>query len=661
MADLNVPAQIQNVNISESFNVDIVNILLPQATDPLSLPDHAQSHRIFAHDSQSPDQSVAADSVGNVSILGNVSGANLSGINTGDQDLSSYQKGLVLTSVKTSNYTANPNEFVPCDISGGGFQVKLPFAPADGTRIVVKVITVGTNAVLQFSTQGADVFTKSGGNTSLYMTLSGETNTVEYKASSNVWYIISTAAPSNFAIGFPGVDAVTPIGAADISINYTSRVLTIVPPLGYFNVYTDGGGVITRMRKTGTQTFPAFTDTSGVWYFYYDITGNPTVSQTEPDALLSTTIYALNWNSTLAGSAKSVTEVLQTHQNTVPIASRDWTKAYGVVWQKGFSNTNNLLPSGSPNADGRNTCFSLTTGTNMDDNLYYTITNSTGGLQFQQDLGQTNPTLLTLSNGGLFPIRYQDSIGQPLVLSATRFPFDFDSGTNLPQYITGAGVRTPVTNTYFFVYYVYAIQDPRNGQSIRIISDGSQYTSLTNAQASTWATITTLYPTLIDEIRPLYKLTFEYRIAYNIAVKKTALREVVDYRKSIISQATSAGGSIAASSVTVIPTATLLSTNQQAADAELDANKVPYTGSIKDEDKGIYNLKAATVTSKSAPTFTYTTGSLTGITYANGLTKVLTYNGDGTWHQTVITFPDTTTITKTGVYTGGVLTSVTVV
>ena len=39
----------------------------------------------------------------------------------------------------------------------------------------------------------------------------------------------------------PGISAETPITAQNISINYTTRVLTITPPLGYFDFFIDGG------------------------------------------------------------------------------------------------------------------------------------------------------------------------------------------------------------------------------------------------------------------------------------------------------------------------------------------------------------------------------------------------------------------------------------
>ena len=53
----------------------------------------------------------------------------------------------------------------------------------------------------------------------------------------------------------PGISVETPISVQDISIDYTTRVLTIIPPLGYFDFFTDGEGIITKHTKTGNVVF----------------------------------------------------------------------------------------------------------------------------------------------------------------------------------------------------------------------------------------------------------------------------------------------------------------------------------------------------------------------------------------------------------------------
>jgi hypothetical protein len=91
------------------------------------------------------------------------------------------------------------------------------------------------------------------------------------------------------------------------------------------------------------------------------------------------------------------------------------------------------------------------------------------------------------------------------------------------------------------------------------------------------------------------------------------------------------------------------------------SNYVPYTDATKDVDLGIRNIKQATSVSTSSPTFTYSSGQLTNITYSNGTTKDFTYNIDDTLSEIVITYPDLSTVTKTLVWSSGVLQSINIV
>lgn len=256
------------------------------------------------------------------------------------------------------------------------------------------------------------------------------------------------------ATQFPGICATTPITANDISIDYTTRVLTIIPPLGYFHFFTDGNGVVTHHVKTGNVSFPAFTDTSGIWNFYFNNAGDPIVAQgTFPSFSQIAAVYRLFWNNTLTGSAKSVVESIETHLNTISASDHQWKHTQGTIWRTGGEIINNALTTGLPNADGRNTCVSVTDVTNIDDNLEYTVLNNTSGLVFTQDLGNTNAGALTSSNSGQFIISYRDAAGLIELLPATRFPFPFNATTNHPEYITTLGVRTSVTSSYYFVVY----------------------------------------------------------------------------------------------------------------------------------------------------------------------------------------------------------------
>lgn len=390
---------------------------------------------------------------------------------------------------------------------------------------------------------------------------------------------ISTAAQTVLdkkQLIFAGIDESTPV---TVSIDYDTRVLTVTPVGDDFIFYTDGdSGVITKHIKTGAVQFPAFTDTTGMWYFYFDSAGDPQSSQTMYDVYTTCSVYRLTWNSIKTGSAKSVSEFIEYHDNSISVDDHVWKHANGTIWLSGFTAIHNKLDSGIGNVDGRNTCFSLTSGSCMDDNLFYSVTNSTDDLSWNQDLGVTSAASLTNLNAGIFNIRYKGTSGNPELVTGTRFPFLWDSDTNRPQYVDGSGVRQLVTDDYYFVYFVYSIQDPRAKQAIRLTPSYGQYSTLAAAQAITWANVQAQDPGALDnEIRVLYRLIFQFSNSgsvYPVENKYSVLRDVTDLRKVVITQASSMGGTLPASNISYVPTAPLTSTNVQSVVDEITIGRI---------------------------------------------------------------------------------------
>ena len=423
-------------------------------------------------------------------------------------------------------------------------------------------------------------------------------NTGKPPSTTNRWSIAGTLSNQtdlqsalNLKQGvFTGICEMHPITEANIVIDYTARTLTIIPPTGTIRFFTDWGGVSVEHNIVGNVTFPAWTDTTGTRYFYFDSTGTPITTQTAWTIDIFNTIatvYRIWWNATKSpDTAKSISEFLETHPNDISAKDHERKHAYGAIWINGLDIYSNAIASGTPDVGWLNTCIGLSSGILMDDNLQYTITNDTSSSMFHQDLWPTIPANITLSNGGVFNIRYKGIGWLSELVTGSRFPFLYNPSTNIPQYVDTSGNRQDVSSTNFVVYFVYGITDPRNWQTIRVTPAYAQYTSLTNAQAVTWETVKAQDTLANDnEIRPLYRLIFEYRSSYNVAIKKAALRSVQDLRKSIVTQSTTSVGSLPATSVTVTPAGNITSTNAQSALQELDTIKqsICLTGATSPE------------------------------------------------------------------------------
>jgi hypothetical protein len=90
------------------------------------------------------------------------------------------------------------------------------------------------------------------------------------------------------------------------------------------------------------------------------------------------------------------------------------------------------------------------------------------------------------------------------------------------------------------------------------------------------------------------------------------------------------------------------------------SNLVPYDDATDNMDLGDFASIAATHINTNNFILNYVNGALDNITYANGIEKDFTYNGDGTLDEMIVTMPDTSTITKTFSYSAGNLVGVTV-
>ena len=362
----------------------------------------------------------------------------------------------------------------------------------------------------------------------------------------------------------PGWDSTTQPTANDIVINEVSGTLTFgtingaaisVNNPAYY--YIEVNGRAERFDITEPVVFDWSAKTEGIWWFWFNASGAQ-VQQTAVPPTFGTAamLYRLYYS---AVDGLGNTRSIEYHPNSQSADEHEWKhQAFGTVYLSGFDIVANYLASGAPNADGRNTVISLTSGTNMDDNLAYTVSNNTSGAKFSQDLGHLTAATLNATNSGLFKASYNDSLGRLRILPATRFPFLWNSGTNIPDYITETGVRTPVPDNTYFVYFIYALQDDKSGEALRIRSAHTTFATLAQAQAYYWETLVGYSPTLGDkEIRPLWRGIFytDYSGggAYPAGCKYSVLREITDIRKQRIS-------TVSASSTSVLSTSVVLAT-----------------------------------------------------------------------------------------------------
>lgn len=95
---------------------------------------------------------------------------------------------LTQTATKTSAYTASAGDFVCVDTTSGAVTITLPNAPADLTVVAVKMTaSAATPNAVTIACQGSDVINKTGGSTSLSLSLVEQSAVLQYQASGGIW------------------------------------------------------------------------------------------------------------------------------------------------------------------------------------------------------------------------------------------------------------------------------------------------------------------------------------------------------------------------------------------------------------------------------------------------------------------------------------------
>jgi hypothetical protein len=212
---------------------------------------------------------------------------------------------LTPTAVKTANYSPNPNEFVPADVSGSSFTYTLPTAPVDGTREGVKVVALGGVNVLNIATGGSDVLNVAGGPTTGSLSLLNQGIIYQYKASSAIWYATSTDFPLSQA------DArYSPIAGSASIATVGTLAAGAVPTTLLTGTITNAqlGGSIAASKLVGTDIASLGTVTVGTWTATTIAvanggTGATTASGARTDLGVAIGSNVQAWSATLDGDA----------------------------------------------------------------------------------------------------------------------------------------------------------------------------------------------------------------------------------------------------------------------------------------------------------------------------------------------------------------------
>jgi Pectate lyase superfamily protein len=150
------------------------------------------------------------------------------------------------TSVKTSAYTAQPNDLVLVSTASGDVTIQLPTAPADKTVIGAKMVGSNTTQayVASIAPGGSDAFNTAGVTSPRTLVIPNQTVFLQYQASSALWIVTSEDLPlTNLKNLFPDWINVKSYGATGNGTTDDSAAIKAAIAQAQTNVVTGSGGV----------------------------------------------------------------------------------------------------------------------------------------------------------------------------------------------------------------------------------------------------------------------------------------------------------------------------------------------------------------------------------------------------------------------------------
>ena len=297
-------------------------------------------------------------------------------------------------------------------------------------------------------------------------------------------------------------------GDATISVNNGTLTLSITPTGANFEFWVQG----IKYTKT-TQQDVVFTDTEGVWYFYFNASGTLTASQTSWDFKTN------NFAGVCIGYWDATNNLLnligpEYHSYEMDPATHEYLHyTFATRWSSGLG-----VAINGDNLD-------IGAGHIYDEDIDIYITDSVSGGMWQQDL---TPASL--------PIFYRTGSGIWRKIAASTTPVYLD--TNIPQINTLSGTWgwVAVNTARYFVYWVIATND--QSEPVILIPGQEESTTL-NATRSGNSLSDMLFGNLPEE---------EHKVIARVIMQRDgstpyySLIEVNDYRN--VSDEPSSGGAV---------------------------------------------------------------------------------------------------------------------
>lgn len=297
-----------------------------------------------------------------------------------------------------------------------------------------------------------------------------------------------------------------------ISFDDGTRTFTVAPVGASFNVYFNG----VKYVKTTEQA--VITDTEGLWFFYFDSSGNIQSSQTVWNILTTIQIAVIYWDATNSTALYLGDE---RHGPFMDPATHNWAHhTLGTRLESG------LVVSGETAGDGSldsHAQIAVTSGELHDEDFEISIVDDpTPTEEFEQDLSlPAKINIFYRSGATAWRHKTVDSFPfiQGSVIGGTYPAWNDENGGNW--------TLTEMTNLYYSAVWIFATNDA-NMPVIGILGQRED-SNLSNAQDNnTYESLS--FPDFIStEFKIIARIIIRARSTYTNSVK-AALKEIVDYR-----------------------------------------------------------------------------------------------------------------------------------